>query len=184
MWRLFSATAVLAGLVFGVQCSSHAQEHSESDSPFNGAASAIRIAAKASRAVHSGDRAPNYRSTNASPRRGGPNFSGWWAGQYVRVQTNCLGAPSPTGFLFRHILRQDGGFASLATSHDGPFQGRSRDKGRRLEFVKRIPVQGGSCNVAVVYKDLAKNGRTTGTGYAVSCSNGCQVGYVANAIRN
>jgi hypothetical protein len=113
-------------------------------------------------------------------QRGGPDFSGRWAGRYVKVRDNCGRADIPS-FLFRHILRQNGGSASLATSHDGNFSGRSRDRGRRLEFEKPAT---SNCNVAVVYKNLSNNRRVSGTGYAVACSNGCVVSFGANAIRN
>ncbi len=113
-------------------------------------------------------------------QRGGPNFSGRWAGRYVKVGDNCRRA-NIQSFLFRHILNQNGGSASLATSHDGGFSGRSRDRGRRLEFTKPVT---SNCSAAVVYKNLSNNRRVSGTGYAVACSNGCVVSFGANAIRN
>ncbi len=111
---------------------------------------------------------------------GGPNFSGRWAGRYVKVGDNC-GRANIQSFLFRHILNQNGGSAALATSHDGSFSGRSRDRGRRLEFTKPVT---SNCNAAVVYKNLSNNRRVSGTGYAVACSNGCVASFAANAIRN
>ena len=87
--------------------------------------------------------------------------------------------------MFRHVLNQVGGNASLQTSHDGGFGGRSRDKGRRIEFVKQVATAtGGTCAIAVVYKNLSNNKAVSGTGYAVRCSNGCDATYGANAIRS
>ncbi len=113
-------------------------------------------------------------------RGGGPNFSGRWAGRYVKVSDNC-GRANIQSFLFRHILSQNGGAASLATSHDGGFSGQSRDRGRRLEFTKPVT---SDCDAAVVYKNLSNNRGVSGTGYAVACTNGCVVSFGANAIRN
>jgi hypothetical protein len=113
-------------------------------------------------------------------QRRGPNFSGRWAGRYVLSSDNCRRA-NIQSFLFRHVLAQNGGSASLATSHDGSFSGTSRDRGRRLEFTKRAT---SNCDVAVVYKNLANNQQVSGTGYAVACTNGCVAAYGANAIKN
>jgi|GEM_PF-3212824 len=113
-------------------------------------------------------------------QRRGPNFSGRWAGRYVLASDNC-GRSNVQSFLFRHVLVQNGGAASLATSHDGSFSGGSRDRGRRLEFAKSAT---SNCSVAVVYKNLSNNQRVSGTGYAVSCTNGCVAAFGANAIRN
>lgn len=112
--------------------------------------------------------------------RAGPNFSGRWAGRYVLGSRNC-DAPF-SSFLFRHIFSQSGGRATLQTTHDGTFSMQSRDKGRRFEGGKSGNGKYGPYNVAIVYKNLSKDGRVSGTGYGVSVG-GCTYGFGANAIR-
>lgn len=128
-----------------------------------------------------GKRAIRTRRGDTWGALGGPNFSGNWSGTYALAKANC--STNVRGFNFRHALLQNGGSASLNTSHDGGFYGSSRDRGRRLEFAKTVTLRNGvSCAVAVVYKDLAKDSRSTNTGYAVSC-NGCTWAYGARARR-
>jgi hypothetical protein len=119
------------------------------------------------------------RSTAEGLGKSGANFSGNWSGTYVKVRSNC--SLDLNSFSFRHALRQSGGRAVLNTSHDGEFFGTSRDRGRRLEFGKRITLRnGGTCGLGIVYKDIARNRRTTNTGYGVACGS-CVVGFGAQA---
>ena len=114
--------------------------------------------------------------------KAGPNFSGFWGGRYIKVSETC--ATTISSFQFRHALNQAGAGAALVTNHDGSFSGRSRDRGRRLEFAKSIRGRNGlQCAIAVIYKDLAKNQRSVGTGYAVVCDNGCRSLFGGNALR-
>jgi hypothetical protein len=128
-----------------------------------------------------GKRAIRTKRSNSWGALGGPTFSGNWAGTYSLAKANC--STNIRSFNFRHSLLQTGASASLSTSHDGGFYGSSRDRGRRLEFAKTITLRNGvTCGVAVIYKDLAKDTRSTNTGYAVSCS-GCTWAYGARARR-
>ncbi len=112
----------------------------------------------------------------------GPNFSGLWGGRYRKVSERC--STPIDSFNFRHGLNQVGASAYLATNHDGAFSGRSRDRGRRLEFTKTITARNGlRCGIGIVYKDLARNQRSTATGYAIVCANGCGSSFGGYGVR-
>jgi hypothetical protein len=153
---------------------------SPDESLAEGAASspAIRQAERALRIISNRSARLRASADRVAPRRGGPDFSGRWAGRYVRVSNGC--GIRATSLLFRHILSQQGGLAVLQTSHDGIFYGRSRDRGRRLEFEKAVSR---NCRVGIIYKDLSRNGRVTVTGLGLGCSDGCLTAFGANAIR-
>jgi len=129
-----------------------------------------------------------FSSNSSSEPRGrvsakaGPNFSGLWGGRYIKVSETC--STPIASFNFRHGLNQAGASAFLATNHDGSFSGRSRDRGRRLEFTKTIRTRNGlQCGIGIVYKDLSKNKRSTATGYAVVCANGCRSAFGGYGLR-
>lgn len=113
-----------------------------------------------------------------APKSSSQGFSGFWHGRMVLERDSCR-----TGILsfgFRHVLYQQGGAASLSTSHDGVFSGRSRSKGRKIEFVKSA---GYGCYVAVIYGNLSRDKRVAQAAYGVGCQNGCMTILTANAIR-
>jgi hypothetical protein len=110
------------------------------------------------------------------------NFDGMWGGRFVySSRSSC--ARRLSSFNFRHLLVTRRGSGYLSTNHDSDFTGRSRDKGRRWEFVKRFSSSGASGVIAVVYHSIARNGNSAGAGYGISFSGGCDLVYVANAIR-
>ena len=112
----------------------------------------------------------------------GPDFTGAWAGRYVYVRSAST-CPSPiSGFLFRHLLRQNYFTAILLTSHDGAFAGVSQDRGRRVAFGKTVSTRGGPANIAVIYTNLGKDGATVTTGYGLNVA-GCTVVFGAVGIR-
>ena len=111
------------------------------------------------------------------------NFDGIWGGRYVYSSSASSCATRLTSFNYRHVLVTNRGSGYLSTNHDGDFTGRSRDRGRRWEFVKGNSVGGRPAALAVVYQSLARNGNTAATAAAVSISGGCLVSYGANSIR-
>ena len=111
------------------------------------------------------------------------NFDGVWGGRYVYSSRSSSCGTRLTSFDFRHLLVTRGSSGYLSTNHDRDFTGRSRDKGRRWEFVKRLSSSGGSGVIAVVYHSIARNGNSAGAGYGISLSTGCDLVYSANAIR-
>jgi len=114
--------------------------------------------------------------------KAGPNFSGFWAGRYIKVSETCASRVSSIDF--RHALNQAGGRARLATNHDGNFTGSSRSKGRRLDFGKSVTFSNGvTCGLGLVYRDMARNQRSATTALAAVCNNGCRVAFGGNALR-
>jgi len=111
------------------------------------------------------------------------NFAGVWGGRYVYSSRGSSCGTRLTSFQFRHLLLTRGASGSLSTNHDGDFGGRSRDRGRRWEFAKGVSVGGRPAVLGIVYQGLARNGNTAATGAAISISGGCDLLYVANAIR-
>jgi hypothetical protein len=110
------------------------------------------------------------------------NFDGVWGGRYVYSSGSSC-AQRLSSFNFRHVLVTRGGSGYLSTSHDRDFTGRSRDKGRRWEFVKRFSSGSASGVVAVVYHSLSRNGNSAGSGYVISFNGRCELVYVGNSIR-
>jgi hypothetical protein len=111
----------------------------------------------------------------------GPNFSGTWYGRYSLARANC--STNVRTINFTHALYQVGGRAALRTSHDGDFSGQSRDRGRRLEFLKTVRLSNGAvCAVGVVYKDITNDRRAANTGLAASCGR-CTLVWAARAMR-
>ena len=111
------------------------------------------------------------------------NFSGIWGGRYLFSSRGSNCSTRLSSFDFRHLLTTHGSSGYLATNHDGDFTGRSRDKGRRWEFVKSVTINGRPGALAIVYQNLARNGNSAATGAALSISGGCLFAYGANAIR-
>ncbi|MEY4668115.1 MAG: hypothetical protein RL518_814 [Pseudomonadota bacterium] len=111
------------------------------------------------------------------------NFQGIWGGRYFYAPRNSSCSTRVASFDFRHVFLTKGGAGYLSTNHDGNFNGRSRDKGRRWQFAKGITVGGRPGVLAVVYQSLAKNGNSAATGAAISITGGCIVSYGANAVR-
>ena len=111
------------------------------------------------------------------------NFQGIWGGRYNYSSRGSTCGTRVTSFNFRHVLLTKGGSGFLGTNHDGDFNGRSRDKGRKWEFIKGLSVGGRPAALAIVYQSLARNGNSAGTGAAISIQGGCIVAYGANAIR-
>ena len=111
------------------------------------------------------------------------NFDGIWGGRYFYSSRNSTCGSLVSSFDFRHILGTRGGAGALSTSHDGNFAGRSRDKGRRWEFGKTIPVNGRSAVILVGYASLARNGNSAATAYGLRTDSGCILTLGANAIR-
>jgi hypothetical protein len=111
------------------------------------------------------------------------NFDGIWGGRYFySPRASTCGSPI-SSFDFRHLLATRGVAGALSTSHDGNFAGRSRDKGRRWEFGKTIPVNGRSAVILVGYASLARNGNSAATAYGLRTDSGCILTFGANAIR-
>ncbi|MEN9847204.1 MAG: hypothetical protein RIS36_2351 [Pseudomonadota bacterium] len=111
------------------------------------------------------------------------NFQGIWGGRYFYTSRGSTCRTRVASFDFRHVLLTKGGSGFLSTNHDGDFTGRSRDKGRKWEFVKGMTIGGRPAALAIVYQSLARNGNSAGTGAAISIQGGCIVAYGANAIR-
>jgi len=111
------------------------------------------------------------------------NFQGAWGGRYIFYPGGSSCGTSLTSIDFRHVLRSRGASGSLATNHAGGFNGRSRDRGRRWEFVRGTSVNGQQAAVVVLYQNLARSGRSAATGMALTIRGGCTYTYVANAIR-
>jgi hypothetical protein len=111
------------------------------------------------------------------------NFQGRWGGRYIYSSRGSSCGTRLTSFDFRHVLLSRGASGYLSTNHDGDFTGRSRDRGRKWEFVKGISAGGRPAALAIVYQSLARNGNSASTGAAISISGGCVVSYGANAIR-
>jgi hypothetical protein len=110
-------------------------------------------------------------------------FDGVWGGRYVYHSGGSTCSPRIASFDFRHMLVTKKSSGYLSTNHDGDFTGRSRDKGRRWEFVKGIYIGGRPAGLAIVYQNLARNGKSAATGAAISVQGGCLITYVANSIR-
>ena len=111
------------------------------------------------------------------------NFDGVWGGRYLFNSRGSSCGSRLTSFDFRHLLVTRGGSGYLSTNHDGDFNGRSRDKGRKWEFVKSYSSRGQTVALAVVYQSLARNGNSAATGLGVSISGGCVFAFGGNAIR-
>lgn len=110
-------------------------------------------------------------------------FDGVWGGRYVFSSRGSTCTPRLTSFDFNHLLITRGASGYLSTNHDGDFNGRSRDRGRRWEFVKGMYVNGRPAGVAIIYQSLARNGDSAATGAAVSIRGGCVITYLATAVR-
>ncbi len=109
-------------------------------------------------------------------------FDGIWGGRlFFNSRSTC--ANRLNSFDFRHLLLTKGGSGYLSTNHDRDFTGRSRDKGRRWEFVKGASVGGRRAAIAVVYHSLSRNGNSAGAGYGLSIEGVCDAIYAGNAIR-
>ena len=111
------------------------------------------------------------------------NFQGGWGGRYIYYARGSSCGTRLTSFDFRHVLVNRGASGYLSTNHDGDFTGRSRDRGRKWEFVKGISVGGRPAALAIVYQSLARNGSSASTGLGLSIAGGCLVSYGAKAIR-
>lgn len=160
--RLVYAVVLLLGLV---------ADASADDELLRGRA--LRLARKMAGASKSGD-------VNALKNT---NFDGVWGGRYSYSSRLSTCSSSLSGFNFQHVFVTRGGSGFLSTNHDGDFRGRSRDKGRRWEFVKTMTVGGRPAALAVVYSNLARNGNTAGTGVVLSISGGCLITYQGSARR-
>jgi hypothetical protein len=111
------------------------------------------------------------------------NFDGIWGGRYFySPRASTCGSPI-SSFDFRHLLATRGVAGALATSHDGDFPGRSRDKGRRWDFGKVITVDGRSAGMVIAYGSLARKGNSAATVFGLRANNGCILTFGANAIR-
>lgn len=110
-------------------------------------------------------------------------FDGIWGGRYVYSPRSSTCGTRLSSFDFRHVFLTKGGSGYLYTNHDGDFTGRSRDKGRKWEFVKGVTVGGRPAGLAVVYQNLAKNGNSAATGVAIVITGGCTISYGANSVR-
>jgi hypothetical protein len=111
------------------------------------------------------------------------NFDGVWGGRYIFNARGSSCGSRLTSLDFRHLLVTRGGAGYLSTNHDGDFNGRSRDKGRKWEFVKSYSSRGRQIALAVVYQSLARNGNSAATGLGVSISGGCVLSFGGNSIR-
>lgn len=111
------------------------------------------------------------------------NFDGVWSGQYRYTARGSTCSTRLTRFNFEQLFITNGSRGLLSTNHDGDFNGRSRDKGRRWEFVKSVSVGGRPAVLAIVYGNLAKNGQSAATGIAISISGGCRIVWEASARR-
>jgi hypothetical protein len=139
---------------------------------------ALRVRAlRAARKLFPSEGAPEV-STKANT-----NFQGAWGGRYIFYPGGSTCATSVTSIDFRHVLRSRGASGYLATNHAGGFNGRSRDRGRRWEFVRGTSINGRQAALVVFYHNLARNGSTAATGMMLTIRGGCTYGYVANAIR-
>jgi hypothetical protein len=103
------------------------------------------------------------------------NFQRIWGGRYNYSSRGSTCGTTLTSFNFRHVLLTKGGSGFLSTSHDGDFTGRSRDKGRKWEFVKGITAGGRPAALAIIYQSIARNGNSAGTSAAVIVRGGCIV---------
>ena len=111
------------------------------------------------------------------------NFQGVWGGRYIFYPGGSSCPTNVTSIDFRHALRTRGASGYLATNHAGGLNGRSRDRGRRWEFLRTTSFNGRQAAVLILYQSLARDGRTAGTGMAFTIRGGCTYMYVANAIR-
>jgi hypothetical protein len=134
---------------------------------------ALRQARKLVRASYSGDVGALRNTT----------FDGVWGGRYVFSTRGSTCTPRLTSLAFEHVFFTRGSSGYLSTNHDGDFNGRSRDRGRRWEFGKGIYVNGRPAAVAIVYQNLSRNGNSAATGVAISIRGGCMLTYLATAIR-
>jgi hypothetical protein len=109
------------------------------------------------------------------------NFDGVWGGRlYADSRSTCS---VPRSFDFRHRLTTRGGSGYLATNHARDLTGRSRDKGRRWEFVRADSVGGRRAMVVIIYHSLSRNGNSAGVGFGVSIEGACDALFGGNAIR-
>ena len=109
------------------------------------------------------------------------NFDGVWGGRlYADSRSTCS---VPRSFDFRHRLTTRGGSGYLATNHARDFAGRSRDKGRRWEFVRGDTAGGRRAMVVIIYHSLARNGNSASVGFGVSIEGACDALFGGNAIR-
>jgi hypothetical protein len=111
------------------------------------------------------------------------NFDGMWGGRYVYSSRGSSCGTRISSFQFRHLVVTKGSSGYISTNHDGSFNGRSRDKGRRWEFTKGISVNGRPALLAIVYQNLARNGNSAVTAIGINISGGCLVVYGANSVR-
>jgi hypothetical protein len=108
-------------------------------------------------------------------------FDGIWGGRlFADPRSTCS---VPRSFDFRHRLTTRGGSGYLATNHARDLSGRSRDKGRRWEFVRYDSVGGRRGIVVIVYHSLARSGNSAGVGFGVSLEGSCDAIFGGNAIR-
>lgn len=124
--------------------------------------------------------------SQASPElstKANTNFQGAWGGRYIFYPGGSSCPTNLTSLDFRHVLRTRGSSGYLSTNHAGGLNGRSRDRGRRWEFVRTTSFNGRQAAVLVLYQSLARNGSTAGTGMVLTIRGGCTYMYVANAIR-
>lgn len=139
---------------------------------------ALRVRAlRAARSVVRGEPSPELSAKRNT------DFQGLWGGRYIFYPGASTCGTSITSINFRHVLSSRGSSGYLATNHAGDFTGRSRDRGRRWEFVKGTSVNGRQAALVVVYQSLARNGSSAGTGISLTVRGGCTYTYVANAIR-
>ncbi len=111
------------------------------------------------------------------------NFDGVWGGRYSYSPRVSTCSPRTLGFNFQHVFLTRKGSGFLSTNHAGDFTGRSRDKGRRWEFVRRLTVGGRPGELAIVYGNLSRDGNTANTIVAIQARGGCLLAYQGTAVR-
>jgi hypothetical protein len=111
------------------------------------------------------------------------SFDGIWGGRYYYASAASTCPNRIPSFNFRHLLVTHGGSGYLSTNHAGDFTGRSRDKGRRWEFVKSVTISGRPALIGVIYGSLAKNGNTAVTAAAIVLKDACTLAYGSRATR-
>jgi hypothetical protein len=133
------------------------------------------------RALRQARKAARLALSSEVSAMGNTNFDGLWGGRlFADSRSTCS---VPRSFDFRHRLTTRGGSGYLATNHARDLSGRSRDKGRRWEFVRYDSVGGRRAVVVIVYHSLARNGNSAGVGFGVSIEGSCDAIFGGKAIR-
>jgi hypothetical protein len=133
----------------------------------------LRLARKMLRHSQSGDVSVLKNTT----------FDGVWGGRYSYSSRLSTCSNRVSGFNFQHVFLTRKGSGFLSTNDAGDLTGRSRDKGRRWEFQRRITAGGRPAELAIVYGNLSRNGNTATTIFLLNIQGGCLFGYQATAVR-